>query len=48
MLRILVALVVATAIFLVATAFSGTAIYTKPDQVTTLSGPERGVLRLVP
>jgi hypothetical protein len=48
MLRILVALAVATAIFLVATTFSGTAMHTGPAQVTTLSGPERGVLRLVP
>lgn len=48
MLRILVALVIAAAIFLVATAFSGTAIHTGPAQLTTRSGPERGVLRLVP
>jgi hypothetical protein len=48
MLRILVALAVAAAIFLVTTALSGTARYTKPAQVTTLSGPEKGVLRPVP
>ncbi len=48
MLKILVALVIAAFVFLVATAFSGTAIHTRPAQVTTLSGPDRGVLRLAP
>ncbi len=48
MLRILVALMVVAIICLAATAFSGTAIYTKPAQVTMLSGPEKGVFRLVP
>ena len=48
MLTMLVTLVVAAAIILVATVSCGTAIHTKPAQVTTLSGPERGVLRLVP
>ena len=48
MLRILVTLVVVAVIILVAAALSGTAIHPKPAQVTTLSGPERGVLRLVP
>ena len=48
MLRLLAGLVIAMAVFLVATAFSGTAKYTTPSHVTTRSGPERGSLRLVP
>jgi hypothetical protein len=48
MLKIFVALLLGAVIFLAAATLSGTVIQTQPIQYGTVSGPDKGAVRLAP